>query len=197
MTLINVTLIVSFLSIKDRTRALLLGIFAVACVLESFLVSMQAWRGVPSHFNVESPFDAVVAQTLALGGFALVVVIVALTVVAFRDRALLPRGLRAAIRAGFVTLVAAQIVGGVMIATGMRLVFRGDPQGAYATGGWLKPVHAVLLHGILVLPSLAWLISRTNWNERTQARAVRAGIVCYVFVVVGAVIASALADLRT
>ena len=191
MTLINVTLIVSFLSLEDRTRARLLGIFAVACVLETFLVSMQAWRGVPSHFNVESPFDAVVAQTLAIGGFALVVVIVALTVVAFRDRALLPRGLRAAIRAGFVALVAAQIAGGVMIATGLRLVFSGDPQRAYATGGWLKPVHAVLLHGILVLPSLAWLISRTNWNESTQARAVRAGIVLYAFVV-GAVIASVL-----
>jgi hypothetical protein len=190
MTLINVTLIASFLSLTDRARALLLGILAVACVLETFLVSMQAWRGVPSHFNVETPFDAVVAQTLAIGGFALVVVIVALTVLAFRDRALLPQGLRAAIRAGFVALVAAQIAGGLMIATGMRLVFSGDPQRAYATGGWLKPVHAVLLHGILVLPSLAWLISRTNWNERTQARAARVGIVLYAFVVVGAVIAS-------
>ena len=81
-----VTLIASFLSLTDRARALLLGILAAACVLETFLVSMQAWRGVPSHFNVETPFDAVVAQTLAIGGFALVVVIVALTVLAFRDR---------------------------------------------------------------------------------------------------------------
>jgi hypothetical protein len=192
LTLINVTLIASFVSMKDRTRALLLGVLATACVLETFLVSMQAWRGVPSHFNVETPFDAGVAQTLAVGGFALVAVIVGLTIAAFRDRVPLPSGFRQAIRAGFVALVAAQVVGGLMIATGMRLVFGGDPQRAYATAGWLKPVHAVLMHGILVLPLLAWLISRTDWDERTQLRAVQAGVSVYAFVVVGSVVASVL-----
>jgi hypothetical protein len=83
LTLINVTLITSFVSLSDRTRRLLVGVFAAACVLETFLVSMQAWRGVPSHFNMETPFDAAVAQALAVGGFALVAVIVALTVSAF------------------------------------------------------------------------------------------------------------------
>ena len=76
LTLVNVTWIASFLPLKDRSRTLLLGIFAAACVLETFLVSLQAWRGVPSHFNVETPFDAVVAQTLAVGGFTLVAIVV-------------------------------------------------------------------------------------------------------------------------
>ena len=77
-----------------------------------------------------------------------------------------------------------------MIATGMRLVFGGDPQRAYATGGWLKPAHAVLMHGILVLPLLAWLISRGNWDEGTQTRAVRTGIAIYALVVVAATLVS-------
>ena len=171
LTLINVTLIASFVSIRDRTRTLLLGVFAAACVLETSLVSMQAWRGVPSHFNMETPFDAAVAQTLAAGGFTLVVVIVVLTVMALRNRTPLPPGLRLAIQAGLVALVGAQVAGGVMIGTGVRLVFAGDPQQAYATGGWLKPVHGALMHGILVLPLAAWLISRTDWDERTQSRA--------------------------
>lgn len=162
LTLVNVTLIASFVPLKDRTRTLLLGVFAAACVLETFLVSLQAWRGVPSHFNVETPFDAAVAQTLAVGGFTLVAIIVALTVAAFRDRTALPPGLRLAILTGFVALVGAQVVGGMMIGTGMRLVFGGDPQRAYAAAGWLKLVHAALMHGILVLPLLAWQISRTD-----------------------------------
>jgi hypothetical protein len=54
--------------------------------------------------------------------------------------------------------LSAQIVGGVMIGTGMQFVFGGDPQRAYAVGGWLKPVHAALMHGILVLPLRAWQI---------------------------------------
>jgi hypothetical protein len=183
LTLINVTFIASFVPLRDRSRTLLLGAFAAACVLETFLVSLQAWRGVPSHFNVGTPFDAAVARTLAIGGFALVAIIVTLTVAVFRHGIGGPPPLRLAIRAGFTALVGAQVVGGVMIATGMRLVFAGDPQRAYATGGWLKPVHAVLMHGILVLPLLAWLIARSPWDERRQMQGVRTAIGVYALAV--------------
>jgi hypothetical protein len=193
LTLINVTLIASFLCLSNRKRTLLLGIFAAACVIETFLVSMQAWRGVPSHFNMETPFDAAVAQMLAIGGVALVAVIVALTISAVRDRMLLPPNLRRAIRAGLVALVGAQLAGAVMIATGVRLVIGGNPGSAYATGGWLKPVHAVLMHGILVLPLLAWAVSRTDWDDRTQSRAVRVGTIAYAIIVVVAASVSVLA----
>jgi hypothetical protein len=192
LTLINVTLIASLISLSDRVRTLLVGVFATACVLETFLVSMQAWRGVPSHFNTETPFDAAVAGSLAIGGFTLVAVIVALTVLAFRSRPRLPPALLQAIRVGLVALVGAQIAGALMIATGVRLVNGGNPELAYATGGWLKPVHAVLMHGILVLPLLTWAISKTAWDERTQARAVRAGVILYAVVVVVAAVASVL-----
>jgi hypothetical protein len=183
VTLVNVTLIASFVPLKNRSRTLLLGLFTTACALETFLVSLQTWRGVPSHFNVETPFDAAIAQTLALGGFTLVAIIIVLTVTVFRHGRALPPPLRLAIRAGFVALVGAQVVGGVMIATGMRLVFGGDPQSAYATGGWLKPVHGVLMHGILVLPLLAWLMARSNWDERSQMRGVHTAIAVYALVV--------------
>ena len=190
LTLINVTLIASYVPLKDRHRTLLLGVFTAACVLETVLVSLQAWRGVPSHFNVETPVDAAVAQTLALGGFTLVAIIVLLTVAVFRHRQKLPSPLRLAIQAGFVALVGAQIAGGVMIATGMPLVFGGHPQLAYETGGWLKPVHAVLMHVILVLPLLAWLVSTTGWNERAQSRTVWTGLALYAVVILGAVLLS-------
>jgi hypothetical protein len=158
-------------------------LFTTACALETFLVSLQAWRGVPSHFNVETPFDAAIAQTLAVGGFALVAIIVVLTVAAFRHRSALPPPLGLAIRSGFVALVGAQIAGGVMIATGMRLVFGGDARAAYAMGGWLKPVHGVLMHGILVLPLLAWLMSKSKWDERSQMRGVQTAIAVYALIV--------------
>jgi hypothetical protein len=183
LTLVNVTLIASFVPLKNRSRTLLLGLFTAACVLETFLVSLQTWRGVPSHFNVETPFDAAIAQTLALGGFTLVAIIIVLTVAVFRHGTALPPPVRLAIRAGFVALVGAQVAGGVMIATGMRLVFGGDPQGAYATGGWLKPAHGVLMHGILVLPLLAWLMARSNWDENRQLWGVYTAIAGYTLVV--------------
>jgi hypothetical protein len=183
LTLVNVAFIASFVPLRDRSRTLLLGVFAAACVLETFLVSLQAWRGVPSHFNVETPFDAAVAQMLAVGGFTLVAVIVLLTASVFRYRQALPPPLRLAIQAGLVALVGAQIVGGLMIATGMRLVFSGEPQVAYATAGWLKPVHGLLMHGILILPLMAWVTSKTDWDESRQTRAVRVSAAVYALAV--------------
>ena len=44
VTLINITWIAASVSLKDRMRMLLPGIFAAACVLETSLVSRQAWR---------------------------------------------------------------------------------------------------------------------------------------------------------
>jgi len=166
---------------------MLLGLLAAASALETLLVSLQAWRGVPSHFNVETPFDATVTQALAVGGFTIVGIIVVLTVAAFRDDARLRPPVRLAIRAGLLSLVAAQIAGGVMIATGMQLVFGGELQRAYGTGGWLKPVHGALMHGVLALPLLAWLLSTTDWEERTQTRGVSIGIAVYALIVAATV----------
>ena len=46
--------------------------------METALVSLQAWRGVPSHFNMETSLDAWVARALAAGGITLVVIIAVL-----------------------------------------------------------------------------------------------------------------------
>src|SRR5260370_33552854 len=114
---------------------------SIATSLSSF------WRrgrhvGVPSHYNVETGFDALVARTLAAGGGALIVTIIAFASAAFRANPTVPSSLRIAIRIAFVTLLTSLAVGASMIAKGMLLVFKGDPQAAYATGGTLKPTHA-------------------------------------------------------
>jgi hypothetical protein len=138
-----------------------------------------AWQGVPSHFNMETGFDEAVAQTLAIGGFTLGGVIVALTVAALHDSCAHATRPAAGVEAGLIAWVGAQIVGALMIATAVRLLISGDPRTAYANGGWLKPVHAVLMHGILVLPMLAWLTT-SGRNESSQLRIVRDGVAAYV-----------------
>jgi hypothetical protein len=168
LTLITIAWVASFLRLSARARGILLGTFTVACVLETALITLQAWRGVPSHFNMETAFDASVARLLAAGGFVLVAIIVVLTRAAFRTDPAVPVSMRIAIQIGFVALVGAVVVGALMIAKGMMLVFTGNPQAAYATGGSLKPTHAVTMHAILVLPALAWLMSFANWSEQRR-----------------------------
>ena len=62
----------------------------------------------------------------------------------------------------------------------MRQVFAGHPAVAYATGGALKPTHAITMHGILVLPALARLLALTGWNEARRVRVVRQAATAYV-----------------
>ena len=172
LTLVTVTWVASFLPLSKRARSSLLGGFTAACAIETALVSLQAWRGVPSHFNMETTADAIVARTLAGGGGVLVAIIVVLTLKAFRANPRVPGSMRLAIQIGLVTLVCAVVVGALMIARGMMLVFAGDPQTAYATGGALKPTHGVTMHASLVLPALAWLLSFANWSEQRRLTAV-------------------------
>lgn len=186
LTLITITWVASLLRLSDRVRSILLVIVTVASALETALVSVQAWRGVPSHFNVETTFDALVGRTMAAGGVTLVAVVVVLTLAAFRANPAVPVSLRIAIRIGFVALVGAMVVGASMIARGMALVAAGDAQAAYATGGTLKPMHAITMHGILVLPLLAWLLSFVNWSERRRLAIVLVAAVGYL-VLAGAV----------
>jgi hypothetical protein len=180
LTLITIVWVTSFLRMRQRTRSALLGAFTVACAFETALVSLQAWRGVPSHFNIETTFDAMVARGLAAGGFTLVAIIVILTFAAFRANPATPASLRIAIQVGLLALCTAMAVGAAMIASGMMLVFAGDARAAYATGGMLKPTHAVAMHGILVLPALAWILSFADWDERRRVTVVLVASAGYV-----------------
>jgi hypothetical protein len=180
LTLITIVWTASFVRLGARARTALLGLFTVACVVEVLLVSMQAWRGVPSHYNVETAFDAQIARTLAAGGAVLIATIATLTFASFRDNRAVPRSLQIALRIGFVLLSASLLVGALMIAKGMRLVFAGDPHAAYFTGGTLKPTHAVTMHAILVLPALAWLLSFVDWPERRRLNVVLLGTAGYL-----------------
>lgn len=182
LTLITVAWVSSWLRLGDRSRPRLLGAFAAACVVEVALVSLQVWRGVPSHYNVETPFDASIARTLAAGGVVLVLVIAWLTVSAFRRQPQLPNSLRVAIRTGLALLSASLVVGAAMIAKGMTLVFAGHPQAAYTTGGALKATHGVTMHAVLVLPVLAWLLSFVRWPEPQRLRVVQLASAGYLTV---------------
>ncbi len=168
LTLATVVWTTSFLKISTRVRSVLLTVFTVVCVVETTLVSMQAWRGVPSHFNFETPFDTVVAMALAAGGAVIILTVLGFasaTIVGSRE---ITPSTRLAVRAGFVILLVSLGIGAVMVAHGAVEARTGSAQLAYTTTGKLKPAHAVAMHGILVLPALAWLLGLTNWPERAR-----------------------------
>jgi hypothetical protein len=178
LTLASVTWATGLLSMRRRPRAALLVAFTVACVVEVLLVTVQAWRGVPSHFNFSTPVDTVVSMTLAGGGFVIVLTGLGFTAAALRATRDTAPSIRLAVRYGLLVFLVALGTGAAMIAHGVRLG-RTDPQAAYTTSGALKPIHAVAMHAILVIPALAWLLRFTAWPEQRRRTLVWFGIAGY------------------
>ncbi|WP_234347515.1 hypothetical protein [Streptomyces specialis] len=170
VTLIAVAWVTSYIRIGARARAALLGVFAADCVVEVGGITLQAWRRVPSHLNMETGFDASVSTVLAGGGWVLVVVLSAFAVAALRRAPAGPPGMPLAVRAGFALLLAALGSGVAMIARGVVLARTGQQVAAYESTAWLKPLHFVTLHAVLVLPVLAWLLSRGRRAPRPETR---------------------------
>uniref|UniRef100_UPI000464429A hypothetical protein n=1 Tax=Streptomyces exfoliatus TaxID=1905 RepID=UPI000464429A len=179
ISVLTVTWICRLLPLAARTRALLLGAFTAASLLETGLITLQAWRGVPSHFNTETTFDTLVTRALAAGGVTLVAVVVALTVAALRPAPGVDPGMRLALRAGLVALAASMAAGAVMIAYGLTLEGAGRAAEAYRSAGFLRPAHAVTMHAVLLLPALAWLLSRTRRPEAERLRLIRLTVAAY------------------
>lgn len=186
VTLIAVTWVTSYLRAGQRLRTVLLVVFAADCVVEVGGITLQAWRRVPSHLDMETPFDTAVSMTLAVGGGVLVVLLTVFAVASFRHRPTGPAGMPLAVRSGFAILLVALASGAAMIARGVVLTRTGHQEAAYHSTAPLKPLHGVSLHAVLVLPALAWLLSRTSWSERTRRRIVAVAVGCYTAAVAGA-----------
>jgi hypothetical protein len=176
LTLASVAWATSFLTLRSRPRTALLGAFTAASVTEVVLVSGQAWRGVPSHFNFATPFDNVVSMTLAAGGGVIILCVAGFTATALVEPGPDAPSMRLAVRAGLAVLLVALATGAVMIGRGVVAARGGDPQLAYTTAGSLKPLHAVAMHAVLVLPALAWTLRFTRHAEPQRLRIVKTAV---------------------
>lgn len=186
VTLSAITWVTSYLRMSARVRTVLLLVFAADCVLEVGGITLQAWRRVPSHLDMETGFDSTVSMALAAGGAVLVVLLSAFAVLAFRRRPEGPAGMPLAVRTGFGILLVALASGAAMIARGVYLTRTGHQQEAYASTAPLKTLHGVSLHAVLVLPALAWLLSRTSWSAGVRLRVVGAAAGVYGVAVLAA-----------
>ena len=177
-----------FLELGRRVRWLLLGGLGVATGLEVCWVTLQAWRGVPSHFassGIDEALFIAAGISIALVG----VILVAVTVLAFRSP-IAPASMALAIRVGLVLLLVGQGLGGAIIANGTA-IDRPPTEVDLAilgTAGAMKVPHAVALHAVQVLPLLALVLGSTMLAERRRTQVVGAGALGYGLLVVGSMV---------
>lgn len=172
-----------------RTRAWQRHVIGASVVLfgvgETAIMAVQAWRGVPSHYNFSTLFDAALMRGGAAGtaGVFLIGMIV-LLVATLRSRDC-GASARLGIGAGVVVLVAGCVIGLVMIFNNSG-VYQGSVGADFArqTAGYLGPdratvgpeylmlrpatrggdlilLHAIAVHGLILLAVPGVLLART------------------------------------
>jgi hypothetical protein len=118
--------------------------FTGLLVVEVALIDMQQWRGVPSHFNNSTPFDAAVFTTMGMLIVTASVIIALWTRELFRNSLPTAAPYAWAARIGMVMLNVGNLIGLAMSVT-------------QSTS--LKPMHGIALHVIQALPIALWLIA--------------------------------------
>ncbi len=173
-----------------RTRAWqrhVIGTAVVAFgVIETTVMAIQAWRGVPSHYNFSTPFDAALVRGGAAGTAGLFLIGVLVMLVATLRTPGLSGAIRLGVVGGVVVLLVACLIGLVMVFNNSG-VYQGSvgagfsrqatgylgPDAAtvgkeyvllrpFTRGGDLVLPHAIGVHGLLLLAVPAVLLARTS-----------------------------------
>lgn len=191
LTLATITWVSSLVP-RLRRRPAFLAVFALACLAEVLVITVQAWRGQPSHFGVVGAGGGVVAA--AAGAVAIVVTMAVATVAAWRPIPEVAPSMRLALRVGFASLSVAVALGVLMLARGMVISRSADGgvAAAFAFSGGIKPGHGATMHGILVLPALASLLSFADRTETVRLTVVRVACLGYALLA-GVVVVEVLA----
>jgi hypothetical protein len=214
----SVALILPTLRTKAWQRHVI-GFAVVAFgVVETTVMAIQAWRGVPSHYNFTTTFDAILMRAGAAGTAGIFLIgVVVLLVVALRDTGL-PASVRLGVCAGIIVLLLGCIIGFGMISN-----MSGVYQGSFGSGftrpavGYLGPSsstvgreylllrpetkggdlilpHAIGVHGLVLLAVPALVMARTSMAPGRQRKVISA-VVASISVAMGLLLSHALRQL--
>lgn len=165
---------------------------AVLMFFENLLIFTQAIRGTRSHFNFDTGLDGAIfgwMGLLVLLNTLMLVVLTALFVFRAADG---PRAWIWSIRIGLFILLLGSAVGGFMIRNGGYSVGADDGGPGLPVVDWnvdagdLRVAHLIGLHGIQVIPFVAFLLGRSRLG--TRRRLITLGIFSAGYALLGALL---------
>lgn len=173
--------------LRRRTTWLFTGFVLLFTLGEAFLMSMQVWRGVPSHYNFTTPFNTAVYYATGVGavGFTLLAIIM----LRLPFTAAVTPSIRLAVRAGLIVTLFGSATG-ILMSVNAGPVWEGFvalaqryqqlPFGRYigqaegTPGGNIVLLHALGVHGLQLLPLVGWLLSYSALGEQRRVQLVAA-----------------------
>jgi hypothetical protein len=185
-----------------RTRRVVSGVTAVTLWIEMIIIGFQASRGTTSHFNVSTPFDAVLWATMGTAIVVQTLTSVAVAVAVWRQR-FSDQALGRALRIGMALTIAGASTGGLMAPptaaqlADARRTGRIAVSGAHTVGapdggpglpgtGWsldhgdIRVPHFIGLHALqAMLLAFLWL-KRRGGPEATMVRRVGIAGISYL-----------------
>jgi hypothetical protein len=161
------------LPLTEKIKRRVSWIIAVTLVIEIVLISMQAARGVTSHFNSTTPFNRAVFAVMG-ASIAFNILVAAYVALKFwRTEAKIPAPYLWGIRIGLTVFVLASLEGFAMVRHSAHSV--GVPDGGaglpflnWSTrGGDLRVAHFFGIHALQVLPLASYLLSTRRAGSST------------------------------
>jgi hypothetical protein len=196
----SVAVILPRLRTRPVQRHIIGGTAALFGIGETTIMAIQAWRGVPSHYNFSTPFDAALVRGGAAGTAGLFLVGVIVLLVATLNTPDLQASIRLGLLAGVVLLLVGCLVGFIMISNNSG-VFEGSVGSGFANrsaaylgpdrstvgpeyllvrpatrGGDLVLPHAIGVHGLVLLAVPAVLLTGTSLSSAKQLRLVAVAV---------------------
>lgn len=149
-----------------RPRRWVARLISLSMIVEMALITLQAARGVPSHFNIKTSFDdsvfTLMGLMILLNTLATAVVLLGYI---WRDAAV-HRLVSVAIQMGLMFFLAGSLVGMLMVANAAHTIAAADGGPGLPFVNWstthgdLRIAHAAGLHALQIFPLLALLILR-------------------------------------
>lgn len=164
-------------------------VIVAASAIEMVIITVQAARGVRSHFNDDTTGDALLFVVMGLTVAVLYLATIAVALRFLREPGR-DRAAGTAIRLGLLVGLVGLGVGVIMSVIGSHAV--GVPDGGpglafvgwSTTGGDLRIGHFVGMHALQALPLLAAALAATGrFTEATRARIITVAAVAYAAVV--------------
>lgn len=131
-------------------------VLAISLSLEIGLITLQIWRGEPSHFNRSTWWNARLDEATLLLITIVVLIILWITARSMGSIATEPVT-SLSIRAGMLLLVASSALGYMTSIVGYQQIDASLPPETFGSAGSLKFPHGATLHAIQTLPLLVWI----------------------------------------